>query len=52
MNIIVQARLGDDSMFGSIVPWFVLGVGYGKCRERRRIRCIRDRYDPCCRRRR
>jgi hypothetical protein len=42
----------DDDMFCRIVPWFLLGVGFGKCSERRDILGARGRFDPCCRRRR
>ncbi|MDD4089485.1 MAG: hypothetical protein PHP29_07325 [Tissierellia bacterium] len=40
-------------MFCSIVPWFLLGVGFGKCSERRDVLGAGGRRsDPCCRRRR
>ncbi len=41
-----------DEMFCNIVPWFLLGVGFGKCSERRNVLGDRGRNDPCCGRRR
>ena len=27
----------DDDMFCRVVPWFLLGVGFGRCSERRDV---------------